>query len=80
MFKTRLNNIRGVDGKIKNNKGKVNLIVVYEYGIGREIDKKEHSIGITLIELTLVEKSTNIWSSIAIVETGTNRTGVDGLV
>ena len=72
MFKIRSNNIRGVDGKTRNNKGKVNLIVVYEYGIGREIDKKEHSIGINLVGLILVEKSTNIQSSIAIVKTVTN--------
>ena len=48
-----------MDRKIRNNKGKVNLIVVYAYGIGRETDKKEHSIGITLVGLILVEKSTN---------------------
>ena len=60
MFKIRLNNIRGVDRKTRNDKGKVNLIVVYAHGIGREIDKKEYSIGITLVGLKLVEKSTNV--------------------
>ena len=60
MFEIRLNKIRGVDKKIRNNRGKVNLIVVYVYGIGREIDKKEHSTGIILIGLTFVEKSTNV--------------------
>ena len=54
--------------KTRNNKGKVNLIIVYKYGIDREIDKKEHSIGINFVGLTLVEKSTNIRSSITIVK------------
>ena len=49
-----------MDRETRNNKGKVNLIVVYAYSIGREIDKKEYSIGITLVGLTLVEKSTNV--------------------
>ena len=60
MFEIRLNNIRGVDRKTRNNKGNVNSIFIYANGISIEIDKEEYSIRITLVGLTLVEKSTNI--------------------
>ena len=53
---------------------------MYANSIGIETEKKEYSIRVTLVGLTLVEKSTKIWSSIAIVEIGCDCTSVDGLV